>query len=445
MSNKKYKTLHYNEEEFKSLSGLWKIERVILDTLDFEELAEKVTNVVFTELNYLKLGYAIIVLTLIDKPLNTVKRISISKTKAAQKALEKSPVQFEEISIPLSASNNLLVKAMNDKKIYFTHDLSDVLFPVASREIWNKIQEDCGIKTSMVVPIVSKSNSIGAMIFSLSKGIDKISRYEKEVLVGFTDAVGVAMENSSLYFKLKEANQRLKELSILKDEFVSIASHELRTPMTAIKSYLWLVLNKGTKLNEKTRKYLQIAYASTERTITLVRDMLTVSRIEGRRLDVNMVVFDIREIVSQTYDDLKFKADEKKIKFDLEKFGSSLIVKADKDKIREVLQNLIANALKFTHTDGKVNISFRKAEGAIEISVTDTGPGIAKSDLPKLFQKFGRLGNSFSKMAETQGTGLGLYIAKQIVSLHGGKIWVESKEGQGSTFTFSLPEAKEEK
>ena len=245
--------------------------------------------------------------------------------------------------------------------------------------------------------------------------------------------------------ELKRANFRLKELSLLKDEFVSIASHELRTPMTTIKSYLWLVLNKGVKLDEKTKKSLQIAYISTERTIALVKDMLTVSRIEGQKLDINPVICDIREIAQQTYEDLKFKADEKKIKYSLEKFDSPLMVKADKDKIREVFQNIIGNALKFTSLGGKVNISFLKDGGMIDTSVSDTGPGISKNDLPKLFQKFSRLGNSFSKMAETPGTGLGLYIAKQIVSLHGGKILVKSKEGQGSTFTFSLPEVKEEK
>lgn len=318
-------------------------------------------------------------------------------------------------------------------------------------------------KISIFLPLKAEEKLVGFLLLA-----DKLSGetyFEEDIKVFeiLGPQIAIAIQNAQAYEEiqqfsitlkkevdkatreLKSANSRLKELSLLKDEFVSIASHELRTPMTTIKSYLWLVLNKGVKLDEKTKKYLQIAYLSTERTITLVRDMLTVSRIEGRKLDMNPVIFDIREIAEQMYDDLKFKADEKKIKYDLEKFDSPLMVKADKDKIREVFQNIISNALKFTPLGGKVNISFHKGDRMIDINISDTGPGISKNDLPKLFQKFSRLGNSLSKMAETPGTGLGLYIAKQIVSLHGGKIWVKSKEGEGSTFTFSLPEVKEEK
>ena len=158
--SRKFKTLEYNKEEFKSLSGLWQIDRIILDTLDFEELTEEVTNVILKELNYLKLGYSIIVLTLLDKTTNNIKRISISKTKAAEKALKATPVPFEDITIPLSASQNLLVKAVKNKKIYFTHDLSDVLYPVADRNTWRKIQKVCQIKTSMIYPIISKRKGL---------------------------------------------------------------------------------------------------------------------------------------------------------------------------------------------------------------------------------------------------------------------------------------------
>jgi len=239
--------------------------------------------------------------------------------------------------------------------------------------------------------------------------------------------------------QLSQANSRLKELSLLKDEFVSIASHELRTPMTAIKSYLWLVLNRAKNLDEKTKKHLQIAYESTERTITLVKDMLTVSRIEGNRLDVNFSAFDLKELASQMVEELKIKANEKKIKLALRPFSEDLVINGDKDKIGEVFQNIIGNALKFTPDEGNIEVYFQKRDKMVEVNISDNGPGIPKKDISRLFQKFSRLGNSLSEMAETPGTGLGLYIAKQIVGLHKGKIWVESIVGKGSTFTFSLP------
>jgi len=239
--------------------------------------------------------------------------------------------------------------------------------------------------------------------------------------------------------ELQKANSRLKELSLLKDEFVSIASHELRTPMTTIKSYLWLVLNKAKNLDEKAKRDLQIAYESTERTIILVKDMLTVSRIEGNRLDINFSAFDLKELASQVVNELKVKASERNIKLTIRPFSEDLVINGDRDKIGEVFQNIIGNALKFTPERGNVEVYFQKKNKMVEVSISDDGSGISKKDISKLFQKFSRLGNSLSKMAETPGTGLGLYIAKQIVGLHKGKIWVESIVGKGSTFIFSLP------
>lgn len=239
--------------------------------------------------------------------------------------------------------------------------------------------------------------------------------------------------------ELQQANAKLKELSLLKDEFVSIASHELRTPMTTIKSYLWLVLNKAKNLDEKAKRDLQIAYESTERTIILVKDMLTVSRIEGNRLDITFSAFDLKELASQVVNELKIKAGERNIKLTIRPFSEDLVINGDRDKIGEVFQNIIGNALKFTPERGNVEVYFQKKNRMVEVSISDDGPGISKKDISKLFQKFSRLGNSLSKMAETPGTGLGLYIAKQIVGLHKGKIWVESIVGKGSTFIFSLP------
>lgn len=238
---------------------------------------------------------------------------------------------------------------------------------------------------------------------------------------------------------LEDANKRLLELDKLKDEFVSVASHELRTPMTAIKSYLWMALNKSpVPLDFTLKKYLDIAYSSTERLLKLVADMLTVSRIEGKRLEIKKEQINLYDLAKQIYEELKITADEHKINFLLEKPEFSLLVFADKDRIREVIQNLVGNSLKFTPAGGKIAINFRENANFVETSVTDTGPGIAPEEQAKLFRKFERVGSN-SQRTQVAGTGLGLYIVKQIVSLHGGTIWVNSEVGKGSTFTFSLP------
>jgi len=240
---------------------------------------------------------------------------------------------------------------------------------------------------------------------------------------------------------LEKANIRLRELDKLKDEFVSIASHELRTPMTAIKSYLWLAINKpGQILSEQLKKYLNIAYNSTERLIHLVQNMLTISRIEGKRLEINIVKVNLNSLINEIYDELKIQADQKQINFIFNSTSHDLVINADQEKLSEVIQNIIGNALKFTPNHGKVTIFLRDKQNTIEVSINDTGPGISKENQAKLFQKFGQIENTpYVKSSQASGTGLGLYITKQILALHHGNIWVESELGKGSMFIFSLP------
>ncbi|MFH1840884.1 MAG: HAMP domain-containing sensor histidine kinase [Candidatus Shapirobacteria bacterium] len=246
--------------------------------------------------------------------------------------------------------------------------------------------------------------------------------------------------------QLQKANIRLQELGLLKDEFVSIASHELRTPMTIIKNYLWLVLSQADqKLKPKPKKNLERAYLSTERLIRLVKDMLTVSRIEGKRLEINPSKFDLGSLCRQLLEEFKSKAEEKQLKLVFAPQKQTFIVTADKDKIREALLNLLGNALKFTPPHGQITIDLQKEGHYLNTSISDTGQGINPEDQTRLFQKFARLNNAYTGVAESAGTGLGLYIAKKLINLHQGKIWLQSKVGEGSTFTFSLPLTVHEK
>lgn len=434
--SKRPKPLPYSKEEFKALSGLWKIDRVILDALNFEELANRVVNVVLEELDYLKLGYQIIVLTLIDKKSRDVKRISISKTKPAAKALEETPIPFKEIIIPLSATENLLVKAIKNKKIYFTHDLSDVLYPEANRKIWRQIQKVCEIKTSMIYPIVARGKTLGAMIFSLSKGADEISIYEKEILAGFTNAVGIAVEHVSLYRKLRKTNQRLKKVSALKDEFVSLASHELRTPLTAIAGSLSTILDGyAGKVDGQKQEFLQGAYNESNRLIRLVNNLLNISRIEAGRLKFELNSFELCKIIEEVVENLEAQAKEKAINL---VFGcQKLQVLADQDKVREILVNLIGNALKFTDK-GRVAVDAFRQDGLAVIVVEDTGNGILPEDQDKLFKKFERV-DGVQASKQKGGAGLGLYICRNLLKGMAGEIWLKSAHGKGSTFFFTLP------
>jgi len=238
--------------------------------------------------------------------------------------------------------------------------------------------------------------------------------------------------------KLQKTNATLRQLDRLKDEFVTIASHELRTPLTAIKSYLWLSLQGSSTLSNEVRQHLEIAYASSERLIHLVKNMLMISRIEGNHFGLKLKSFNVIHLISQVKEELQVKADERKIRFIFNPTTKKVNIIADQEKIREVLQNIIGNALKFTPVNGKVSVEVSHMSLIVGIKVIDSGPGINKKDQQKLFQKFSRIEHSYQKMVNS-GTGLGLYISQQIIQLHSGSIQVTSSKKSGTSFSIQLP------
>lgn len=311
---------------------------------------------------------------------------------------------------------------------------------------------------TIVIPLTVRHELIGGLVLGQKASGEIYSSEDIDLLKIVAPEIAVAVRNALSYeeikkfnitlenevdratHRLRKANKRLKELDHLKDEFVSIASHELRTPMTAIKSYLWMAINQpNQEIKEPLKRYLNISYNSTERLIRLVNDMLTVSRIERNKIELKLAPLNINEVVQLVFDELKITAQEKHIAFKFEHPKKKISVMGDKEKLREVVQNLVGNALKFTPENGKIIIETSEKGDTSQISVTDTASGIPKESLPDLFKKFSKIEYSYSKHSSQPGTGLGLYISKQIVSLHNGDIKVQSEVGVGSTFTVSLP------
>lgn len=437
-----------------TIEALWRLEKIVLNSLNFEDVVQNIVESTLSELGYLNLGYRVIVLALVDKKTKKLKRISYSRTKEGIEAIGSLSVPFLEIEIPLSEENNLCVKAMKNKQPYVTHSVADVFYPTLKKEEIFPIQNSLGIKTTMVYPVFSRGESIGVLIFSLIKEENEISQEEKDLIAGFTDVVGLAVQNSALYTslqdateQLKDANERLKSLDKLKDEFVSLASHELRTPMTSIKSYLWLVLSQRENigsLSPKQKEYLDRVYISTERLIKLVNDMLNVSRIESGRMAINAKPLDLVTLANDSVKDILPSSQNAGVSILINSPSSQLPqVSADPEKIKEVFINLMGNSLKFTPKGGKITISFNQKDDTVITSITDTGKGIKPEDMSKLFQKFGLIEGNYVAFSSTQGTGLGLYLTKSIIELHGGKISVESEgENKGTTFSFSLKKAQ---
>jgi signal transduction histidine kinase len=235
--------------------------------------------------------------------------------------------------------------------------------------------------------------------------------------------------------ELSKKNEQLQELDKLKDEFISVTSHELRTPLTAIRGYLWMAMHSKKK-EEGFGMYMDRAYISTERLITLVNDTLDVSRIESGRVELNPTPTNLAALASEVKDELLPRAAERHQRLLVASPKKVQAAMCDANKIRQVLVNLIGNALKFTPEKGTISIEFELEDDTVITRVCDTGPGLNAADQQKLFKKFSRIESTFSSVP---GTGLGLYLCKQIIELSGGVIWIESHVGHGAKFCFSLP------
>jgi signal transduction histidine kinase len=237
---------------------------------------------------------------------------------------------------------------------------------------------------------------------------------------------------------LASANEQLKDLNNLKSAFVSIASHELRTPLTSMKGYVENMLDglAGT-LTEKQASYLTRVSHNVERLTRMVNDLLDLSRIEAGRLEVDLGPMSLADSVTEVLDTFQPIAKAKGIRLSEERPAITTQVLGDRDKLHQVLTNLVHNAIKFTPKDGEICVEVQPyAEGFVRVAVIDSGCGIPPDEVDKVFDRFYR-GDSVSP--DARGAGLGLAITKTLVELHGGKIWVESTVHRGSRFHFTLP------
>jgi signal transduction histidine kinase len=229
-----------------------------------------------------------------------------------------------------------------------------------------------------------------------------------------------------------------EKISKAKSEFIAIASHQLRTPLSAIKGYLSMILEGDYgKLPEKAKEKIESVYQSNERLIRLVNDILCVSKIEAGEIEISLERTDLREIIKEVIDELSIKVKEKNLYLNFEEPKEPFETLLDKEKIRQVILNLIDNSIRYTQ-EGGVTVKLQMANGKLQIVVSDTGEGLTKEEKEKLFEKFSR-GTAGTKFW-AEGAGLGLYIAKEFVKMHNGKIWVESEgRGKGTTFYVELP------
>ncbi len=242
--------------------------------------------------------------------------------------------------------------------------------------------------------------------------------------------------------QLEEANQALKKLDLAKTEFISIASHQLRAPLTVIKGYLSMTL-EGTLgvISKQTKESLGKAAFSTEQLVKLVNELLNLSRMEAGKIEYKIVMNNLSLIIKEVMDELKPQALQKKIKLILEPKGGLEQFMFDRDKLREAIINLLHNAIKYSENGNVVilqEIITREGKRIARVSIKDNGMGIAQEDIHRLFTKFVR--SEQAKAADVNGMGLGLFFVKKVAEDHGGKAWAESAGlGKGSTFFIEIP------
>jgi len=322
------------------------------------------------------------------------------------------------------------------------------------RSIYNKVKkldeiEAAAGRVAIVIGLAALTIGIIISVFitvSITKPLSVIKRKTREIAKGnfeseLTLSSPPEIKDLAQAFNLMCA--KLKEIDRTKTEFYSLMSHELRTPLTTIKEGTNLFLDslKGKEITEKQKRLITIINEECNRLINLVNSLLDLSRMEAGMMVYNFTRTDITLLINRITREMEPLTETKNITIETGNSEGLPTVKADIEKILEVLRNLIGNAVKFTHNGGTVRIKAAKTTGGqgefIEVSVEDTGTGIPQDKIETIFDKFRTV--SFGGSGKIMGSGLGLYIVKQIITDHGGKIWVNSITGKGSTFTFALP------
>jgi len=293
-----------------------------------------------------------------------------------------------------------------------------------------------GFRAILAVPLLREDRIVGGLVVS-RKAAGEYAPEVVNLLKTFATQSVLAIENARLFLEIEEKSQQLEAASRHKSQFLANMSHELRTPLNAILGYTELILdNIYGEVPEKVRDVLNRLQKSGRHLLGLINDVLDLSKIEAGQLVLSLSDYSLKDVVQTITTAVEALAAEKKLALKVTLAPDLPPGHGDERRIAQVLLNLVGNAIKFTEA-GEVRVQATLTDGAFLVSVADTGPGIAPADQARIFEEFQQADTSPTR--KKGGTGLGLSIARRIVELHGGRLWVESSPGHGSTFRFTLP------
>jgi signal transduction histidine kinase/HAMP domain-containing protein len=293
------------------------------------------------------------------------------------------------------------------------------------------------LKAFLVSPMIARGRTVGVLSADNRVSRAPIAAHTVDLLHSFAAQAAVAVENARLFQEIQEKSQQLEVASKHKSQFLANMSHELRTPMNAVLGYTDLILdNIFGDVPEAIRDTLERVKANGHHLLGLINDVLDLSKIEAGQLTLSLGDYSMGEVVHAVVSALDSLAAEKRLALKATVLADLPPGRGDERRITQVLLNLAGNAIKFTD-EGEVSIEARISDGAFVVSVSDTGPGISEADQQTIFEEFQQADSSSTR--KKGGTGLGLSISRRIVELHGGRLWVKSTPGHGSTFSFTLP------
>jgi len=431
----------------KTLSLLGTLYEIGILTLAPVPLGERVAQTVQAGLDYDLVG--LFRYEHIDDALTP---LHFAKSARLEKILGENMPAFDGLTFASVSHHALFAPIFSGTAMNSTDDLAAVWDGLVPHDVLARVREEAHLRTVLFYPLLIEHRKVlGVLMIGLNRGYGELGQFEQESMRSFVNVTALALNQALLNQALQASNQNLEQMNVklakmdaLKSEFVSMAGHQLRAPLTVIKGYISLVLDGTIKgANAAVKDALGRAMFSTEQLVKLVGSLLDLSRIESGKIKYDMAEWDLAHIVSEVIDKFKQGAEKKEIALVFENHAAARMkFSFDQDKIREAVVNYVDNAIKYSSEGGRVVVGLDVAgsgsDAKARVSVHDSGLGIKHEDIAKLFDKFSRTDEA--KNYDPNGMGIGLFFAKRVVQDHGGRVGAESDGiGKGSTFWFELP------